>query len=228
MLNKVDALTPKMAAFVREKLAKAAGTEVYQMSGVTRDGVTRVLRALRAEIDDTACARARRGRSRRHGNPRGRAAAGRQDRLCPAWFDRATGAVRADWLASVAADVARLRARGVQVVLVSSGSIALGRAVLGLPPGRAGAGAESHSRGGGGADPLARAYEEVMAPYGIVTGQVLVTLDDSADRRRYLNSRATMETMLSLGVLPIVNENDTIAPTKSAMATMIVWPRRWR
>jgi glutamate 5-kinase len=58
---------------------------------------------------------------------------------------------------------------------------------------------------------LARAYEEVLAPHGITTGQVLVTLEDTEDRRRYLNSRATMETLLVLGVVPIVNENDTVA-----------------
>ena len=58
---------------------------------------------------------------------------------------------------------------------------------------------------------MARAYEEVLAPHGITTAQISVTLEDSADRRRYLNSRATMETLLSMGVVPIVNENDTVA-----------------
>ena len=103
-----------------------------------------------------------------------------------------------------------LRARGTQVILVSSGSIALGRGVLGLPAGSL-ALEQSQAAAAVGQIRLARAYEEVLQPHGIVTGQVLVTLEDSADRRRYLNSRATMETMLSLGVVPIVNENDTIA-----------------
>lgn len=123
--------------------------------------------------------------------------------------DRATG-LRDAWLRSLAEDVARLRARGAQVVLVSSGSIALGRRVLGLPPGDLPL-EQSQAAAAVGQIRLARAYEEALAPYGLVAGQVLVTLEDSADRRRYLNSRATMETMLSLGVVPIVNENDTVA-----------------
>ncbi|MBP1804359.1 glutamate 5-kinase [Rubellimicrobium aerolatum] len=123
--------------------------------------------------------------------------------------DRATG-LRADWLRSLAQDVARLRARGTQVILVSSGSIALGRGVLGLPGGDL-ALEQSQAAAAVGQIRLARAYEEVLAPHGIIAGQVLVTLEDSADRRRYLNSRATLETLLSLGVVPIVNENDTVA-----------------
>jgi glutamate 5-kinase len=123
--------------------------------------------------------------------------------------DRATG-LRVDWLRTLAQDVARLRARGTQVILVSSGSIALGRGVLGLPPGSLPL-EQSQAAAAVGQIRLARAYEEALAPHGLVAGQVLVTLEDSADRRRYLNSRATMETMLSLGVVPIVNENDTVA-----------------
>ncbi|NCO87490.1 MAG: glutamate 5-kinase [Rhodobacterales bacterium] len=121
-----------------------------------------------------------------------------------------TGALRRDWLVSLAQDVARIRARGTQVILVSSGSIALGRRVLGLPQGAL-ALEQSQAAAAVGQIRLARAYEEVLAPHGIITGQVLVTLEDSTDRRRYLNSRATMETLLGLGVTPIVNENDTIA-----------------
>ncbi|NAZ36801.1 glutamate 5-kinase [Rubellimicrobium sp. CFH 75288] len=123
--------------------------------------------------------------------------------------DRSTG-LREGWLRALAADVARLRGRGAQVVLVSSGSIALGRAVLGLPAGSLPL-EQSQAAAAVGQIRLARAYEEALAPHGIVTGQVLVTLEDSADRRRYLNSRATMQTMLGLGVVPIVNENDTVA-----------------
>ena len=124
--------------------------------------------------------------------------------------DRASGALRAEWLRSLAADVARIRARGTDVVLVSSGSIALGRGVLGLPAGEL-ALEQSQAAAAVGQIRLARAYEEALAPHGNTTGQVLVTLEDSANRRRYLNSRATMETLLALGVTPIVNENDTIA-----------------
>ncbi|CAN0585243.1 unnamed protein product, partial [Ectocarpus sp. 12 AP-2014] len=87
---------------------------------------------------------------------------------------------------------------------------ALGRGVLGLPPTTL---PLEHSQAAAavGQIRLARAYEEALAPHNITAGQVLVTLEDSANRRRYLNSRATLETLLSLGVIPIVNENDTIA-----------------
>ncbi|MGY9033948.1 MAG: glutamate 5-kinase, partial [Rhodobacterales bacterium] len=124
--------------------------------------------------------------------------------------DAATGSLRRDWLVSLAEDVAEIRARGTDVILVSSGSIALGRIVLGLPATTLPL-EQSQAAAAVGQIQLARAYEEVLAPHGITTGQILVTLEDSADRRRYLNARATMQTLLSLGVTPIVNENDTIA-----------------
>lgn len=124
--------------------------------------------------------------------------------------DSKTGALRKDWLISLAADVAAIRARGTDVILVSSGSIALGRGVLGLPVAALPL-EQSQAAAAVGQIQLARAYEEALAPHGIITAQVLVTLEDSENRRRYLNSRATMETLLGFGVTPIVNENDTIA-----------------
>ncbi|MEC7964405.1 MAG: glutamate 5-kinase, partial [Pseudomonadota bacterium] len=124
--------------------------------------------------------------------------------------DRKTGQLRADWVQGLAEDVAWLKGQGKDVVLVSSGSIALGRGVLGLPA-RDLALEQSQAAAAVGQIRLARAYEEVLAPFGITTAQVLVTLEDSADRRRYLNSRATLEQLVSLGVVPIVNENDTVA-----------------
>jgi glutamate 5-kinase len=120
------------------------------------------------------------------------------------------GGLRTGWLHALAADVASLRARGADVVVVSSGSIALGRGVLGLGNGAL-ALEQSQAAASVGQIRLARAYEEVLAPHGITTGQILVTLEDTQDRRRYLNTRATLETLLSLGVVPIVNENDTVA-----------------
>ena len=123
--------------------------------------------------------------------------------------DRVSG-LKTDWLSALALDVAAAKARGTDVVLVSSGSIALGRKVLGLPDGVLTL-EQSQAAAAVGQIRLARAYEEVLAPHGIKTGQILVTLEDTEDRRRYLNSRATMETLLGLGVVPIVNENDTVA-----------------
>jgi glutamate 5-kinase len=124
--------------------------------------------------------------------------------------DRTSSALRSDWLRSLAQDVAHLKKGGCDVILVSSGSIALGRGVLGLPSTDLPL-EQSQAAAAVGQIRLARAYEEVLAPHDLVTAQVLVTLEDSANRRRYLNSRATLETLISFGVIPIVNENDTIA-----------------
>ncbi len=118
--------------------------------------------------------------------------------------------LRAGWIGGLAQDVAAARSRGADVVLVSSGSIALGRRVLGLPAGALPL-EQAQAAAAVGQIRLARAYEEVLGPMGLTTAQILVTLEDTEDRRRYLNSRATMETLLSLGVVPIVNENDTVA-----------------
>jgi glutamate 5-kinase len=123
--------------------------------------------------------------------------------------DRTTG-LRGDWLRGLAEDVAAARARGADVILVSSGSIALGRRVLGLPDGALPL-EQSQAAAAVGQIRLARAYEEVLMPHGLKAAQVLVTLEDTEDRRRYLNSRATLATLLGLGVVPIVNENDTVA-----------------
>ncbi len=124
--------------------------------------------------------------------------------------DSATGALKHDWLEGLAADVAMLKARGADVILVSSGSIALGRSVLSLGTGTLPL-EQSQAAAAVGQIRLARAYEEVLQPHGLTTAQVLLTLEDTADRRRYLNSRATLSQLVKLGVVPIVNENDTVA-----------------
>ncbi|MEM9585318.1 MAG: glutamate 5-kinase [Pseudomonadota bacterium] len=124
--------------------------------------------------------------------------------------DRDTGELRREWLTALAEDVAVAKSRGQDIILVSSGSIALGRCALGLPPASL-ALEQSQAAAAVGQIRLARAYEEALAPHGIKAAQVLVTLEDSRDRRRYLNSRATLEQLLSFGVVPIVNENDTVA-----------------
>jgi glutamate 5-kinase len=124
--------------------------------------------------------------------------------------DRRTGRLRSDWLVALAEDVRWLKSLGKDVTLVSSGSIALGRGVLKLPAAELPL-EQSQAAAAVGQIRLARAYEEALAPHGITTAQVLVTLEDSANRRRYLNSRATLEQLLGFGVVPIVNENDTVA-----------------
>lgn len=124
--------------------------------------------------------------------------------------DRHTGELRAEWLKGLAEDVAWLKSHGIQVVLVSSGSIALGRGALKLPAADLPL-EQSQAAAAVGQIRLARAYEDALALHGITTAQVLMTLEDSRDRRRYLNSRATLEQLVTFGAVPIVNENDTIA-----------------
>jgi glutamate 5-kinase len=124
--------------------------------------------------------------------------------------DAENGTLRLDWLKGLACDVVAQNQVGRDVLLVSSGSIALGRRVLGLPDGALTL-EQSQAAAAVGQIRLARAYEEVLAPYDIKTAQVLLTLEDSTDRRRYLNSRATLTTLLGFGVVPIINENDTVA-----------------
>ena len=120
----------------------------------------------------------------------------------------ADGADRA-WLAAFAADVARLRHRGQQVLVVSSGAVALGRRRLKLTR-RALTLPEKQAAAAAGQSGLMRAWEEALEPHGIAAAQVLLTRDDTEVRRRWLNARATVETLLGLGVVPVINENDTV------------------
>ena len=120
------------------------------------------------------------------------------------------GVLREAWLQSIADDIAMLKAEGKSVMVVSSGSIALGRGVLGMPAGNLPL-EQAQAAAAVGQIKLAHAYQAVLRPHGIETAQVLLTLEDSQNRRRYLNTRATLNALLKLGVVPIVNENDTVA-----------------
>ena len=102
---------------------------------------------------------------------------------------------------------------GVEVLVVSSGAIALGRTVLGLPK-KSLKLEESQAAAAAGQIALAKAYADVLGSHGIKSGQILLTLADTEERRRYLNARATIETLLKLGAVPIINENDTVATTE--------------
>lgn len=124
--------------------------------------------------------------------------------------ERNSGLLRSDWLVALALDVAQLKAQSTDVILVSSGAIALGRGALALGQGALSLD-EAQAAAAVGQIRLARAYEEALAPHGLTSAQILLTLDDSADRRRYLNTRATFAALLARGAVPIVNENDTIA-----------------
>lgn len=127
--------------------------------------------------------------------------------------DAATGEPRRQWLASLAADVAVLRSRGQDVVLVSSGAIALGRRQLGLPAGRQRL-EEKQAAAAVGQINLAHAWKEALGAHGFSVAQILLTLGDTEQRRRYLNARSTLNTLLRLGAVPVVNENDTVATTE--------------
>ena len=124
--------------------------------------------------------------------------------------DQKTGAVNRRWLAALADDVAQFRARGQEVVIVSSGAIAVGRRHLSLGTEQLRL-EESQAAAATGMVRLAHAYQEVLAEYDLTVAQVLVTLDDSENRRRYINARNTLETLLKLGAVPLINENDTVA-----------------
>jgi glutamate 5-kinase len=124
--------------------------------------------------------------------------------------DRDSGHMNRSWLKTLVADLMRLRARGQQVILVSSGAIALGRRELKLAKGPLKL-EESQAAAAVGQIRLAHAYKELLDEEGVTVAQVLLTLEDSERRRRYLNARATLEALLALGALPVINENDTVA-----------------
>src|SRR5436305_9033032 len=124
--------------------------------------------------------------------------------------DGDSGRVNRAWLETLVEDLLRLRRRGQRVILVSSGAIALGRRRLGLKHGALRL-EESQAAAAVGQIRLAHAYKELLEGCDVTVAQVLLTLDDSEDRRRYLNARATLESLLALGALPVINENDTVA-----------------
>jgi glutamate 5-kinase len=124
--------------------------------------------------------------------------------------DSVKGRLNRTWLESFAADVAACRKRGQDVILVSSGAIALGRRHLDLAPGKLRL-EESQAAAAVGQIRRAHAYKELLEVHDITVAQILLTLGDTEQRRRYLNARGTLNTLLSLGAVPVINENDTVA-----------------
>src|SRR5258708_288724 len=125
-------------------------------------------------------------------------------------IDSDAGEVRASWLAALAADLAKLHGEGRELLIVSSGSIALGRSRLKLPRGTLKL-EESQAAAAVGQIALARIWSEVLGHHGIGAGQILVTLQDTEERRRYLNARSTIAKLLEWRAVPVINENDTVA-----------------
>ncbi len=127
--------------------------------------------------------------------------------------DQKTGTIKASWLNSLVDDVADLKIAGADVILVSSGAIALGRRTLGLPKGKL-KHDQSQAAAAVGQIALAQSWAEALRARNIVAAQVLVTLQDTEERRRYLNARATLSTLLAQGAVPVINENDTVATSE--------------
>jgi len=127
--------------------------------------------------------------------------------------DSAAGGLKREWLTSLSADIAALHKDGRDVLVVSSGAIALGRAVLKLPAGALKL-EDSQAAAAVGQIALARAWSEALGAHALTAGQVLVTLGDTEERRRYLNARSTIAKLLEWRSVPVINENDTVATTE--------------
>ena len=121
------------------------------------------------------------------------------------------GRLRSGWLATLAADIAERTRAGQQVAVVSSGAIALGARRLGLAKGGRATLEDAQAAAATGQIALAQGWAEAFATTGLTAAQMLVTLDDLEDRRRYLNAAATLGRLLALGVVPVINENDSVA-----------------
>ncbi|MBB5373684.1 glutamate 5-kinase [Acidocella aromatica] len=124
--------------------------------------------------------------------------------------DPATAAPRTEWLRGVVEDIAALASRGAEIIVVSSGAIALARRQLGLNGAKLRLD-EKQAAAAVGQIRLAQAWAETLSEKSLIAAQLLITLDDTEDRRRYLNARATLSTLLSLGCVPVINENDSVA-----------------
>ena len=127
--------------------------------------------------------------------------------------EEGSGDIRRKWLDALGDDVAMLREQGTEVILVSSGAIAVGRRHLGLNAGALKL-EEKQAAAATGQIRLAHAYQETLARHGITVSQILLTLDDTEERRRHLNARSTLATLLKFGAVPVINENDTVATSE--------------
>ena len=125
----------------------------------------------------------------------------------------ASSRLRNAWLDALAADVARCRARGQDVILVSSGAIALGRGLIGLADGPLRL-EDSQAAAAAGQIRLAHAYQDALAKHNVTVAQILLTIGDTEERRRHLNARNTINRLLQYGAVPVINENDTVATTE--------------
>jgi len=142
------------------------------------------------------------------------------------------GNLNRSWISVFAAEVAELRRNGIEVIMVSSGAIAAGRTLLGISA-RPKTIPQKQAAAAVGQPLLMHEYEKAMGPLDCRVAQILLTRDDLADRQRFLNARATLDTLLEYGIIPIINENDSVAVEEikfgdndnlSALVTMIIFP----
>lgn len=124
-----------------------------------------------------------------------------------------TGQVKNTWLNALADDILSAREKGQDIIIVTSGAVAVGRRALDLPTGKLTL-SQKQAAAAVGQIQLAHDYQEVLAERGLKVAQILLTLDDSEDRKRYLNARNTLNTLLEIGIIPVINENDTVATTE--------------
>ena len=122
----------------------------------------------------------------------------------------ADGSIRREWLTALADDLAACRARGQEIVVVSSGAIAAGRRLLGIHAGELKL-EEKQAAAAAGMIRIAQRFQDIFGEFDMTVAQILLTLDDSENRRRYINARNTIDTLLSYGAVPLINENDTVA-----------------
>ncbi len=127
--------------------------------------------------------------------------------------DQKSGTIKAEWLSTLVDDLVALKASGADVILVSSGAIALGRRSLGFASGKLKL-EQSQAAAAVGQIALAQAWAQALRQRDIVAAQILVTLQDTEERQRYLNARATLSTLLAQGAVPVINENDTVATSE--------------
>lgn len=128
--------------------------------------------------------------------------------------NEASGMVKNTWLNALADDILSAREKGQEVIVVTSGAVAVGRRALGLPSGKKLLLPQKQAAAAVGQIRLAHYYQEVLAERGLKVAQILLTLDDSEDRKRYLNARNTLNTLLEIGTIPVINENDTVATSE--------------
>ena len=128
--------------------------------------------------------------------------------------DEATGQVKNTWLNALADDILTARQRNQQVIIVTSGAVAVGRKALNLPVDKKLLLPQKQAAAAVGQIRLAHYYQEVLAERNLKVAQILLTLDDSENRKRYLNARNTLNTLLDLGIIPVINENDTVATSE--------------